>query len=91
MSINLPSPGISENTPVPTVPDLHEEKLRSQLEEEKIRCPLFLLAHPAPAQSLHGGQGLPWAGREALPAQARSFSRKWVNCWVLKQLERCCL
>ncbi|KAK1338449.1 hypothetical protein QTO34_001565 [Cnephaeus nilssonii] len=29
--------GIAENMPVPAVPDLHEEKLRSQLEEEKRR------------------------------------------------------
>ncbi|XP_057554171.1 kinesin-like protein KIF6 [Hippopotamus amphibius kiboko] len=29
--------GISENTPVPSMPDLLEEKLRSQLEEEKRR------------------------------------------------------
>uniref|UniRef100_G1P4U4 Kinesin-like protein KIF6/9 C-terminal domain-containing protein n=1 Tax=Myotis lucifugus TaxID=59463 RepID=G1P4U4_MYOLU len=29
--------GVTENMPAPAVPDLHEEKLRSQLEEEKRR------------------------------------------------------
>lgn len=33
----LPPPGISENTVTPSLPDLQEEKLRSQLEEEKSR------------------------------------------------------
>lgn len=42
----LPPPGISENMAVPSVPDLQEEKLRSQLEEEKKRYPFFSLAQP---------------------------------------------
>lgn len=33
----LPPPGISENMAPPSIPDLQEEKLRSQLEEEKTR------------------------------------------------------
>ncbi|KAB0354991.1 hypothetical protein FD755_022450, partial [Muntiacus reevesi] len=36
-ALHLPSPGISENIPVPSMPDQLEEKLRSQLEEEKRR------------------------------------------------------
>lgn len=45
---HLPPPGISENMAVPSVPDLQEEKLRSQLEEEKKRYPFFAPSHPAP-------------------------------------------
>lgn len=59
----LPSPGISENMAVPSVPDLQEEKLRSQLEEEKKRYPFFAPCPlcPQPQRALRHGQELPRA------------------------------
>lgn len=64
---HLPSPGISENMAEPLVPDLLEEKLRSQLEEEKRRCPFFSPCPPCrqPQRTLRDGLELPRTGRAA--------------------------
>lgn len=76
---HLPFPGISENTTAPSGPDLLEEKLRSQLEEEKRRCPFFSPrpACPQPQRALRDSLEPPRTGRAVTP-QARSFSGKWV-------------
>lgn len=61
--------GISENMAEPLVPDLLEEKLRSQLEEEKRRCPFFSPCPPCPQpqRALRDGLELPRTGRAATP------------------------